>query len=75
MNKEQRERLSQILDALNTALNDIDEIKCEEEEKYDNLPENFQDGEKGEAIQDGISSLEDAYSYLDDAISSLNDLV
>ena len=75
MNKEQRERLSQILDALNTALNDIDEIKCEEEEKYDNLPENFQDGEKGEAIQDGISSLEDAYSYLDDAISSLGDLV
>lgn len=75
MNKEQRERLSQILDALNTALNDIDEIKCEEEEKYDNLPENFQYGEKGEAIQDGISSLEDAYSYLDDAISSLNDLV
>ena len=75
MNKEQRERLSQILDALSTALNDIDEIKCEEEEKYDNLPENFQDGEKGEAIQDGITSLEDAYSYLDDAISSLGDLV
>ena len=75
MNKEQRERLSQILDALNVALNDIDEIKCEEEEKYDNLPENFQYGEKGEAIQDGISSLEDAYSYLDDVISSLNDLV
>lgn len=75
MNKEQRERLSKILDELNVALNDIDEIKDEEEVKYDNLPDPFRDGEKGEAIQDGISALEDAYSYLDDAISSINDLL
>lgn len=74
MNKEQRARLAEILDQLNGALCEIENIKDEEESKYDNLPENFQDSERGEAIQDGIDALDDTLSYLSDAIDSLENI-
>lgn len=68
MNAEQRKRLSQIIDQLNSALCEIEEMK------YDNLPESLQSSEKGDRFQEVIQSLDDAYSYLDDAISSLQEV-
>lgn len=35
----------------------------------DNLPENFQNGERGEEMQNYIEMLDEAYGYLDDANS------
>ena len=44
----------------------LEEIRDEEEEAYENLPESLQDGERGDAMQDAISSLEDFLSELED---------
>ena len=74
MNKTQRNKIAEILDQLNGALCEIENIKDEEEEKYENLPEQFQDTERGEAIRDAIDILDDAYSYLSDAIDSLENI-
>ena len=74
MNAEQRKRLSQIIDQLNSTLCEIEEMKDEEEMKYDNLPESLQSSEKGDRFQEVHSTLDDAYSYLDDAISSLQEV-
>lgn len=74
MNNEQRERIAQILNDLDSYLNEIEEIKDDEECKYDNLPESLQNSSLGEGIQDAINVLEDAYSYLSDAIDSLNEI-
>lgn len=43
----------------------IEEVKGEEEESYENMPEGMQNGEKGEKAQAAIDALDEAYSGLD----------
>ena len=43
---------------ISTAFSAIEELKDELQNWYDNLPENFQNGDKGSALQDSISNLE-----------------
>ena len=49
----------------------IETLKDKEQDYYDNMPESFQGGEKGERASEVVSVMEDAVSSLDDAISSL----
>ncbi len=56
----------------------IDELKCEleevreeEQDAYDNLPESIQYSEKGETMESNIDEMDNAISSLEDAISSL----
>ena len=37
------------------------------------MPENMQQGEKADAAQTAISSMDDAMNYIDDAMSSLEE--
>lgn len=71
MNAAQKKRVSELADQHSAIMDEIEQIKNDEEEKYDNLPEPFQDGEQGERIQEGIDTLDDAYSYMYDACDSL----
>ena len=54
---------------------EIEEIKDEEQEAYDNLPESLQDGEKGEKMTDAVDNLDSAYSSLEDAIGYLDEAI
>ena len=56
MNKMNRKQLSDLISRIETIHEELDEIKDGEEEKFDNMPENLQDSEKGEAYLN-ISSL------------------
>ncbi|MFA6718795.1 MAG: hypothetical protein WCS15_06925 [Prevotella sp.] len=49
----------------------LEEIRDSEVEKYDNMPESFQEGEKGEAMQTWIDAIEESVDNLDSAIDSL----
>lgn len=71
MNKEQRARLGKIVEQLYDLQSQIEEVKDDEESKYDNLPESLQESDKGESFLEAIDSLDDALSYLSDAIDSL----
>lgn len=53
---------------------EVDAIRQDEQDKYDNLPESLQGSERGEAIQEAIDTLESADSSLDDALRALRDL-
>ena len=55
---------------LEDAKSDIETIKDEEQEYYDNMPENMQGGEKGEKAQEAVQAMEDALSALEDAMGS-----
>lgn len=46
----------------------------EEQEAYDNLPESFQNGERGEQMSGNIESLEEVTGYLEDAKSAMEDI-
>ena len=51
----------------------MEEVKDEEAEAYENLPEGLQGSERGEAMQEAIDSLESAYDGLEDVISSVEE--
>lgn len=49
---------------------DLEELRDELQEWYDNLPENFQDGDKGQEIQEAIDALNDAIDNLENTIGA-----
>ena len=51
--------------------NQIEMLKDEENEAYENLPESLQDSEKGERMQYSIDALEEAYDQIDEAVGQL----
>lgn len=44
----------------------------EEQEAFDNLPESFQEGEKGQRMEEIISYMDDATSACEDIIGNLD---
>lgn len=51
----------------------LEEIRNDEQEKFDNMPESFQSGERGQTLENNVSELDDAITNLDDAINALKD--
>lgn len=47
-----------VADAVSAAFSQIEELKDELQSWYDNLPENFQNGDKGSQLQEAIDALE-----------------
>lgn len=68
MNKVRRKRLAEAIDLINQAKGILEEVKDEEQEAYDNLPESFQYGERGEQMQEYIDSMDEAYENLDEML-------
>ncbi len=69
MNRERRKRLQEAFDKIAEAQEILSEVRDEEQEAYENLPENFQYGERGEEMQGYIEMIDEADGYLDDAKS------
>lgn len=74
MNKQRRKRLTEAFEKIEEAKEILEGVKCEEEESYENLPDNFRDGDKGEEMQNYIEMLDEAYGYLDDANSVIEQI-
>lgn len=74
MNKQRRKRLGKAFDLVSEAMEILEDIKTEEQESYDNLPDDFRDGDKGEEMQNYIEMLEEASNYLDDANSVIEQI-
>lgn len=83
MNKDRRKRLAEANEAvseaqelINNARSIIEECRDEEQDYYDNMPESFQYGEKGEIAQQAIDCMEEAIDALDidfdDIISNID---
>lgn len=71
MNKARRAALNAIVNALTELKNDLDILRDEEQDAFDNLPESMQESERGEAIQEAADNLSDAFDSLEDAIDSI----
>lgn len=75
MNKARRKRIQELKDKLLDLLTTIEEIKDEEQEAYDNLPESFQDGDKGTKMTEAIDNLDSAFSSLEEAGEYLSETI
>lgn len=60
MNKARRKRLAEAAELLEQARDILEEVKDEEQEAHDNLPESFQQGERGEEMESYIAAIEEA---------------
>lgn len=71
MNKERRKALStlaeevrQLIGYAEDLISQIETIRDEEQEYYDNMPEGIQSGEKGDAAQAAIDTMDEVISAL-----------
>ena len=84
MNKKRRTELSQGLMNLENSIEEFDGLKermaqelsliedalDDEQEYFDNMPSSFQDGEKGEAAQEAIDSLQEAIDLVSEFLGT-----
>lgn len=75
MNKARRKELSKAAEMLRDAYSIIESCKDDEEEAYDNLPESFQDGERGGEMQEYIDTMEEALDQIDEAANAIEEIV
>ena len=73
MNKERRKRIESLQDQIAEIQADLQWLKEEEEEAYDNLPDGIRDGERGDAMQEAIDAMENADNALQEAYDYLTD--
>ena len=66
MNRNRRKRLAKALNLIREASVLLEEIRDEEQECFDNLPEGLQSSEKGEVMEENVEMLEDIISSLED---------
>lgn len=74
MNRQRRKRLTEAFEKVSEAMKILEDVVEEEKESYENLPDNFRDGDRGEEMQGYIEMLEEAYGYLDDANSVIEQI-
>lgn len=74
MNRQRRKKLTEAFEKVTEAMDILESVKSEEEESYENLPDNFRDGDRGEEMQNYIDMIEEAYGYLDDANSVIEQI-
>lgn len=68
MNKQRRVRLGKVLELLEQASEELNQIAEEEREAFDNLPLSIQESERGCVIDENASILEDCSTMLNDDI-------
>lgn len=73
MNKQRRKELADILNELAGLRSRLESVQSDEQDAYDNMPESFQEGERGERAQEVLSLLDDAVTAFDEIDSALSE--
>ena len=74
MNKARRKKIEEIREAISSLYDDLESVKIDEEDAFDNLPESLQESDRGESMQDAIDHLDSACDMLQEAIDELEDI-
>lgn len=73
MNKERRNRLQEVKESLDDVITQIEELKDEEQEALDNMPESLQQTELGDKMQTAIDTMDEAISAIGDVQQTLDE--
>lgn len=73
MNRARRKRLDSIIEELEELQQEIATVLEEEQEAFDNLPESFQEGERGQTMQEAIDNLENVDTDIENIIETLRE--
>lgn len=75
MNKQRRKQLTEAIGLIRQAAEIIADVKDEEQEALDNLPESLQESQRAEAMQGCIDLLEDAQDDLESKVNELEEYI
>lgn len=75
MNKQRRKEIEKISDQLMELQAALTDLRGEEEEAYENLPESIQYSERGDAMQEAMDAMDNADGSIQEAIDYLMDLL
>lgn len=73
MNRQRRNRIELVMTKLDELREEIEALRDEEQEAFDNLPESLQEGERGEAMNEAIENLDSAAEGFGDIADYLSD--
>ena len=66
MNKDRREELLDVSQLLDDAIDRLGEIRDDEQDAFDSMPESLQYSSRGDAMQEAINTLDDFESKIAD---------
>lgn len=75
MNKDRRKRILAISLRVEQLMQDLEEIKDEEQESLDNMPENLQESQRYYSMSEAIDYLDAAYDDMNDVLYNLTEAV
>ena len=75
MNKQRRKELDTIYRKIEYLMQDLETVCGEEQDAYDNLPESFQESDRGETMYNAIDNMESALSSLGEAMDYILEAV
>lgn len=73
MNATRRKQIQAALDLISEARGILEDVKSEEQDAYDALPDSFRESERGEKMENAMSILEDAVCDLENRESTLEE--
>lgn len=74
MNRQRRKELARIYNVLQDCVSDLECVRDEEQEAFDNLPESLQYSEKGELMEECVDNIESVITDLDNVCSDLEEI-
>jgi len=75
MNKQRRKELDTIYRKIEDIMQDLETVCGDEQDAYDNLPESFQESDRGETMYNAIDNMESALSSLGEAMDYILEVV
>lgn len=73
MKKSRRIRIDKIIKKIDELMAAVEELRLEEDEAYNNLPDSLQSSERGDAMYNAIDNLECAGNCLEEVEDYLNE--
>ena len=74
MNNTRRKQIKEAIDKIWEARDILENVKSEEEDAMDSMPENLQGSERYSDMETAVSDLEEAMDNLESAISLVEDI-
>lgn len=71
MNAKRRKELEKVIALIEDAKSQLEILKDEEQEAFDNMPESLKYSEKGEKMEEAINYLDDSSNELESVIENI----
>lgn len=72
MNQKRLKKINEIAAGIRSTVVELESLKDEEQEAFDNLPEGLQGGDKGQAMEEAINTLDEAINSIGDGADQLD---